>query len=257
MNHKRTAALGAGNCFYRQESYESARKWLDLHIKFARNENNQDLYTAYFFLGKTYKGLGNSESACTALQYALNKQLPDAQYIEAIAILTEEYIIQQQFVQAMSVFEQAPLSRFSQNESIEILLQKSKVLRAMGLIDKAFAILGDSDQKTTDMQLKAKICFEIGKCYIEKGNLELASKKLTESLLIAEIGPLSNEVTQELAGVYLKLGQESRTISSCSQLLNSEIPEQAKQKALKLIAAAYNQQQDYENATLALLGQWK
>lgn len=254
---QKAASLGAGRCFYEIASYESAQKWLNHHIELAKEQPDQNLYTAYLFLGKTYLALKNPKAACTALQYSLNKQLPNEQYIEAVATLTGEYINQQQFVQAMTVFEQSSISRFSQEQSIEILLLKSKLFRAMGLIDKSIAILGDSDQNVTDKQLKAKIRFEMSKCYIEKGDLELASNQLTETLAIANPGDLSNEITLELAEVCLKLGQEAQTISSCSRLLDSEISEQTKQKALNLVAAAYNQQQNYENAALALLGQWK
>jgi len=35
------------------------------------------------------------------------------------------------------------------------------------------------------------------------------------------------------------------------------VPEQKKQEILRMLAEAYNQQKNYDKATLALSGQWK
>ena len=88
------------------------------------------------------------------------------------------------------------------------------------------------------------------------GDLEFARKNLTEILLIAEPGPLSHEVSCELADVCLKLGQNSKTISICQQLLDLNPTVRIKQKALNILAGAYELQKDYNRAALALLGQW-
>jgi hypothetical protein len=67
---------------------------------------------------------------------------------------------------------------------------------------------------------------------------------------------LANEIKLSLAEVCLELGQNSQTVTVCLQLLNSEVSAQVKQKALKVLAAAYNRQKNYNDAALALLGQW-
>ena len=61
----------------------------------------------------------------------------------------------------------------------------------------------------------------------------------------------------ELADVCLKLGRGSQAVSVCLQLLESDVSEQKKQEILRMLAAAYNQQKNYDKATLALSGQWK
>jgi len=146
--------------------------------------------------------------------------------------------------------------QFTQKESIEILLVRSKILRTMGLVDKAISVLGDRAEYIPDPQLKAKVCFELAECYITKGNMELARRELTEVLIFVEPGPLAQEIAIELAGVCLKLGENSQAIYVCTQLLESGPSEQIKQKALSILASVYKQQQSYNEATLALLGQW-
>jgi len=255
------AAFGAGKCSYEIKDYDSTTKWLNRYITLARDNKNKDLYSAYFLLGKTYLALGKSEAACDAFQCALQggpSRLTREKYIETVSALVEGYIQQERFVKALDTLEDIHSSVvLSQKESIEILLLKSKTLRAIGLVDKAIAILGDRADYISDTQLNAQICFELSDCYIEKGNLNLARKKLIEVLALAELGPLSHKSALRLAEVCLQLGQSDHVISVCSQLLNSQPSEQTKQKALELMATAYNQQKNYDRAALALLGQWE
>ena len=93
-------------------------------------------------------------------------------------------------------------------------------------------------------------------CYIAKGDLDFAHKKLTNILINAAPGSLANEITLRLAEVCLDLGQTSQTVTVCLQLLDSDVSTQIKQKALKVLATAYNQQKNFNDAALALLGQW-
>jgi len=126
----------------------------------------------------------------------------------------------------------------------------------MGLADNAIAALGDRAEYISDSQLKAEVSFELTKCHIAKGNLELARSSLTEILVLVAPGPLAHKITLELADVCLKLGQNSQAISICSRLLDSDPSSQIKQKALSILAAAYNRQKNYDRAALALLGRW-
>jgi tetratricopeptide (TPR) repeat protein len=254
------AALGAGECSYRLGDYESAERWLSRYVGLAKDNQSKDLYSAYLFLGKTYLALKNPEAAYNAFQYALQgvpSYLTKEEYLESIPALIEVYMQQGHFVGALDLLENIYSLTLSPKESVGILLLKSRVFRTMGLVDKAVAILGDKTEYITDTQLKAEIDFQLCECYIEKGDLNFAYKKLTEILVLAKSGPLIYEATLRLGEVCLKLDQSSQTISVCLQLLDLQPSEQIKQKALKLLAMAYNQKENYDKAALALLGQWK
>jgi len=252
------SALGAGRCFYEEKDYETAAKWLTRYTTdcLARDYTGRDLYWACFLLGKTNLALGKPEAACDAFQYALAGQLSTEEYVETISALVETQIQQGHFVEALDVLENTHSVAFSKKESINILLLRSKTLRAMGLVDKAIAALGDRAQYLLDPQLKARTSFELTKCYIAKGDLELARRNLAEILVLVEPGPLAHEVGCELADVCLKLGQNSQTISICSQLLDSTLSAPIKRRALNILATAYSRQKNYDRAALALLGQW-
>ncbi|MHC4359760.1 MAG: tetratricopeptide repeat protein [Planctomycetota bacterium] len=254
------AALGAGRCYHEIKDCESTTKWLTRYVTLGRDSRNKDLYSAYFLLGKSYLALGNSEAACDAFQHAIQgglSRLTREEYIETVSALVEGYMQQGHFVQALDTLEDIHSVLLSPQESTAILLLKSKVFRAIGLVDKAIAILGDRAKLISNPQLKAKVALELADCYVNRGNFELARKELAEILIVIEPGSLVHKIALKLAAVCLKLGQNSQAASICLQLLDLEPPEQIKQKTLNLLATVYNQQKDYDRAALALLGQWK
>jgi tetratricopeptide (TPR) repeat protein len=256
LESQTVSAIGAARCFYERKDYQSAAKWLTRYIGLAGDSASKELYSAYFLLGKTNLALEKPEAACDAFQYALAGQLSREEYAETVSALVKGHIQQKHFIEALDILENIHSWRLSQKESIDMLLLRSQTLQAMGLVDKAIAALGDRAEYISDPQLKAEISFELAKCHITKGNLELARSNLTEILILVEPGPLSHKAACELADVCLKLGQNSQTISVCSQLLNLDPSAQIKQKTLNILAAAYSRQKNYDRAVLALSGRW-
>jgi len=248
------AAMGAARCLYEKKDYENSAKWLNLYINLAKDSKSSDLYLAYLLLGKTYMALGKTQQSCEALRCALAGELPKEEYVETISALVNGYMEQEDFVAAFDLLENAHSATFSEKESTEILLLRSKLMRTMGLVDKAIAAIGDKEEFTSDSQLKAKISFELSKCHIAKGNLEQAHKNLTEILTCVEAGPLAHEIAIELADVCLKIGQNAQTISVCQQVLNLGPSAQIEQKAMNIMATAYKRQKNYDKAASALLG---
>lgn len=256
LESQTAAALGAGRCFYEKKDHQGAAKWLTRYISLATDRTSRDLYLAYLLLAKTNLALGKHRQAADAFQYALKGRLSTEQYVETVSALVEAQIQQEHFVQALDILENLRARHLSQKQSIQILLLRSKTLRAMGLVDKAIAVLADMAQYLSDTRLKARVSFELTKCYIAKGDFSRAQRSSTESLALVEPGPFAHEIALELANVCLKLGQNYQTISICSQLLDSGPADSIKQKTLYLLATAYSRQKNYDSATLALLDRY-
>ena len=123
----------------------------------------------------------------------------------------------------------------------------------MGLMAKAITVLDDQAEYISDPQLKAEILFEIANCYITQGQLQLAHEELTNLLLVVKPGPLAYRIAIRLAEICSMLGLDSQVISVCTQLMDSDVPEQTRKKATVILAMAHNGQQDYDSAALALL----
>jgi tetratricopeptide (TPR) repeat protein len=207
-------------------------------------------------LGKVNLALGKLKQACDAFTSALAGQLTKEQQMAAGSGLVQAYVQQEDLVEALAVLENARSWQLSEEEGAQMLLLEADVLRSMGLVDKAIAMLGDRAEYWPETQLRARLSFELAKCYIAKGDLQLARRNLSEILVLAEPGSLSNEVALELADVSLKLGQDSQTVAICRHVLNTELSAPAKQRALALLAQAYRRQGDYDKAARALSGQW-
>jgi len=254
---KTASAMGAAGCLYETKEYEQAAKWLTRFIDLAGSEENKNLYSAYFLLGQSNLAMGKYQQACDAFQYALEEQSSREQYVEAIASLVKGYIEQKYFVEALDTLESVRSVALSKEQSVEMLLLKCRIFRMLGLVDTAIVSLRDRAEYISDPQLNAKMFFELAQCHIAKGNLESARSGLSEILSAVEAGPLAQETAMELADVCLKLERGSQTVSVCLQLLESDVSEQKKQEILRMLAEAYNQQKNYDKATLALSGQWK
>jgi tetratricopeptide (TPR) repeat protein len=253
------SAFGAGRCFYEQKDYEAAAKWMTRHIELGKMRKSKKLYSSCLLLGKSNLAMGQTQQACDAFEAALSgpaELLSGREYAEALSSLAEAKIQQVEFIEALAILENTRDWRLSAEESMKLLLLKSRVLRDMGLVNEAVAAIGDRAQYTLDPQAKASISLELAKCYSAKGSLQQARRELSEILIIVEPGTLAHEIALELADVCLKLGHSSQTISVCSQLLDLRPTEAMKQKALNILAAAYTQRKDYDRAALALLGRW-
>lgn len=257
LESKTASALRAAECFYETESYKNAAKWLIRYIKLAGGDKNNNLYSAYFLLGKTYLALGQYQQACDAFQYALTEQNSREQYIEAIKAMVEGHIKQGNLTEALNALESVRSVSLSQEQSVEMLVLKSRILRMLGLVDTAIVSLRDRMEYVSVPHLKASISFELAQCHIAKGNLEHASSYLIDVLGDIEPGPLAHRAALELAKVCLKLDQNSQAISVCLQLLDSNPSAQIRKKTLRVLATAYNRQKNYDKAALALSGQWK
>jgi tetratricopeptide (TPR) repeat protein len=254
---KTASAIGAARCLYEIKEYEEAAKWLTRYIDLAGADGSNNLYSAYFLLGQSNLTLGKYQQACDAFKYALQEQSSREQYVGAVTSLVESHIEQEHFVEALDTLESVRSVALSKEQSVEMLLLKCRILRMLGLLDAAIVTLRDRAEYISDPQLKVKISFELAQCHIAKGNLESARDSLSEILGIVEPGPLAEQAAMELADVCLKLGRGSQAVSVCLQLLESGVSEQKKQEILRMLAAAYNQQKNYNKATLALSGWWK
>ena len=253
---KTKSAFGAAVCFYQIEAYQDAIMWLNRYIEIAKSDSSNYLYSAYYLMGKANQALGNYEQASVAFQNALTEQTSREQYVEAVKALVQGQIKQENFVEALYTLENARSVALSEEQSVDMLLLKSTIYRLLGLVDTAIESLSNRVEFVNDRQLKIKITFELAQCYLADGDLELARSNFSEVLRTVEPGPLAEETAIELADVCMKLGKSSQSISVCSQLLDSELTPQTKQKARKILADAYNQQKDYDKAARVLSNQW-
>jgi tetratricopeptide (TPR) repeat protein len=255
-----SASFSLGVCLFEEKEYEESIKWLTRYLNLAKNPDlsgDENFYRAYLLIGKAYLCLDKADQACSAFQYALAGKHSPEEYILIISALVDSFIARDKLVEALAVLDGAEAWRLSQKENVQILLLKARVLRQMGLVDRAILLIGDRSDYVSDRQLKAQILFELANCYKADGRLELARRNLSDILTIAEKGELFDNAAIELADVCRKQGRNSEAVSVCIQMLNAQPKDDVKKKVLSILADAYRSQKDYDKALLALMGKWK
>ncbi|MBN1974895.1 MAG: tetratricopeptide repeat protein [Sedimentisphaerales bacterium] len=246
------SALGAGHCFYQAQVYEDAEIWFNRYISISGGKNKDELYSAYFLLGKTYFELKKYQQACDSFQFAITEQSSREQYIEAVKALVQSYIEKEDFIKALDALENTRSISLSQQQFVEMLIQKSTIYRNLGLLDTAIDLLKDRSDFVTERQLNAEISLELANCYLANNDLEMGRSYLSEVLRVAEPGEMAQKAAKKMAEVCLELGHSSQVISICRQLLDSNISGSLKSDVTKILAQALNQEKKFEEAALVL-----
>lgn len=254
------AAFGAGRSSYAVGDYQDAEKWLTTYVSAVSNTPSAQLYQAYIYLVRTYLALNKTDSAGSIMNIAMqgaSKYLQKEEYIDIVPSMVDAYMKQGSYVQAVNLISTLDAATLTQEESVQLLILKSRLFRAMGLIDKALNVFGDRIEYTYDKQLRAEIYFELSNSYVESGDYSTAGKLLGEVVVLTKPGRLMYEASLNLADVCLRQANAEQAITVCRKLLQLEPQADVKQKALELLAAAYKQNKNYDSAALALMGQWK
>lgn len=249
------SSLGAGRCAYEVGDFERTAQWLNRYVSLVRDQSQPEFHAACLLLGKAYLALHKPQQAHVALKLALKGDLSRQQYVETVGVLVRAYIEQNQLVEALHMLETTNGWQLSQQESIELLLLRSQVLRLIGLTDKAASLLQEKGQFLPNPDLKARVALELAACQISNGALESARKTLSDAFAMAEPGPQAQQIGRELARTCLRLGQAGQAISVCSQLLERGTVAD-RPPVLDLLAEAYRKQGQYDRAMAIMLNQY-
>ncbi|MBN2588245.1 MAG: hypothetical protein JXA96_00150 [Sedimentisphaerales bacterium] len=250
------ATFRAAKCFYQAQAYDDAEIWFNMYINLSGVKNKDELFSAYFLLGKTCLELKKYEQACDSFQFAITEKSSREQYIEAVKALVQGYIEKGDFIKALDALENTRSVSLSQKQFVEMLIQRSMVYRNLGLFETAIDLLKDRSDLVTENQLNAEISLEMANCYLANNNLDKGRSCLSEVIRLAEPGEFSQKAAKMMAQVCLELGYSSQAVSVCRQLLDTDVSDDNLKSEVKVILAqALNQEKKYEEAALVLSAQ--
>ena len=252
---QKQATFGLGKCFFETQSYEGAKEWLGQTIKLIDNPTDERLCPAYFMLGKSEIELRNYKEASAALRKALEGLESKEEYIRIILCLVKTERGQQNFVAALNILENVPVSQLSQEYACEMLIAKAQILREIGITDTAISLLRRKIEFIADSELRAKLSFELAKCYYHSGDLRIARKEVTDAIAGLPAGLLSQQAKLFLADTAIQLGEYEQAKQVCLQFLNQAgYDEQNRNEALDLLGRAYANMDKPDKAALAYAG---
>lgn len=251
------AAFAAGKLFYDDQNYADAEKWLSLYIDLVKDKQAENLNQACLVLGKIWSISNKPKVACEALQVALQGRLSQQDYVETVTALVNSYMAQERFVEAISVLNDTASRQLVPADSVQILLLKSRAFRGVGLTERAIGLLTEREAYVIDDVLKNQIRYELSDCYIERNQMNLAYRTLSKILEETGDTDLGYQVACRLTDVCVRLGMDAQALSVGSQLLNMDPPDAIKNETLRLLAAVYRRQNNYDLAAMVLMGQWK
>ncbi|HNS20015.1 MAG TPA: tetratricopeptide repeat protein [Sedimentisphaerales bacterium] len=250
-----SSALGAGRCFHEMGNSEETARWLNRYVTLVRDQGRPEFHSACLLLGKAYLAQHKPQQAHAALNLAIKGNLSREQYVETVAVLVRAYIEQGLLLEALETIEGTAGWQLSQQESIDLLLLRVQILRSIGLVNKAIALLQEKGQFLPSPELKGAVALELAACYYDNDDIESARKTLSDAFALVGPGPQAQQIGRELARMCLRLGQMNQAISVCSQLLEHASARE-RPPVLTLLAEAHRRQGQYDRAMAAVLNQY-
>lgn len=247
------SAKGAGMCFLNLKDFENADKWLSLCVGF-EDRVDMDYAPVYFSLGKAKVETGDYDQAAIALKNSLIGDLPAEEIVNILIHLAVVQTKQGNFVKAMDTVESIDTENLSQEMVVETLLTKSYILRQSQLPENAIPIIRQRLAYLADNVLRSRMCFELAKCYMTRGDYQGARDELINALEDIAPGQLANDISFELAGVYYVLGDDGRCVELCNMLLNKEIETKTKTNVYRLLGDSYTRMEKFDMAAMAYAG---
>jgi tetratricopeptide (TPR) repeat protein len=249
-----SASLGAGRALYEQGKYEPAVKWLGDHILLSAGGKKGDLSQAYLLLNRCYALLGETKKAILASQSVLATDPTPSERMEACLSLASAWRSTGDLPRALGasfkVFREAP----SGLQKYQSMLMIAGIYRQMGLSDKGATFINANMMKVSDRQMRAMLRIEQARCYRDAGRLTNAYDILIQAPEMLSPGRDAREAACDLGEVCLQIGRPAQAIIVALAVLKGSPTGFHSKRARKVLADAYLEQKDYENAAATLSG---
>jgi tetratricopeptide (TPR) repeat protein len=249
------AAYGIGRCAYELGDLTEAQKWLSQAIDLTTDPEDMRLGTGYTLLGRVCTQQGDYETASRAFRAALEKRLSGQEYFETTVNLIQSKISQNQYMEAIEILDSIPEPQLNQEQTCEVMLIRSQILRDIDLTDSAISLLRRRVQFIAEADLRAKLSVELARCYLEMGDLDIAEKELSDAIYDLEGKVEIQQAMILLADVIYRRGRLARAEELCRQILAQEgLDGQVRSEVFILLGRLYEDQQRPDQAALAYAG---
>lgn len=251
---KSDAAYGAAVSKFYLKDYKSSEEWFDRCFKSLTDPPSIDVYKAYYFLAKTRFNLGKYSQAVAAYKYALAGDLTKEEFSKIVIEITETLVEKGEITDAANLIENVPESSLQPRQQCEVVIARARIFKAMSLPGHGISILKQKIEYTADYQLRSKLMLELGRCYLDAGEIEKAYDEIAAAITDMPVGDLLMVANNELAEICLKMGKVKDAVDICLGILNSPNTKVIRGQTCKILGRAYKKQNKYDKAARAFAG---
>jgi len=248
------AAFGAGKGYWLQGEHADAVTWLQRYRKAAVGVRDPNRAEAEYLLGQSLLALGQTTEAQAALRRAMQAEAEPALAADILLALAGSLAEAADYAEALALLARidpaaAPAERVDRATLLEV-----RVLRAMGLPDRATRALMDRRPKAASPRTAIEMEIALARCCVDLDRLDDARRLLETVVAHLEPGPLAQAAWADLAEVHLSAGRTAEAITAARRVLDESANADLRRQALDTLGRAYLQSNDYDRAALAFAG---
>lgn len=251
---RKAASAGAGRCYLQMKKYDEASPWLARHAALLKQPNPRDYAEAYFLLARSEAARKNYPMAVQAYRRGLAGRPPAETRIPALLDLVSVHIRQEDFLSAIGVLNHLRRETLTKEQEARQAVLTSRVLRALGLTEKARSVLRLQLSVTENPLLRARVGLELARCHRDLEDYEAARQLLTEILPLLREESSLWPTQLLLAKICLKLEEPDQAIRAAQPVRDSAASERLRRRASRILGEALLMKKEYEKAALALTG---
>ena len=247
-------AFGAGKAYHLLGRHDEAVKWLERYRLVARGMPHADRAEAEYRLGASLLALAEPDRGQAALRRA--RAADPAQPLRADVTLTlaESLGDTSAYPEALALVARVPDEGAPAAKVDEAVLLEARLLRRMGLADRAVRALARQRDEASSEEATVRIDMELAHCYVALDQPDEARRLLDVAVARLEPGPIAQAATADLAELHLADGRTRQAATLARSLLARSPGETIRRRALGILGRAYLAAQDYERAALAFSG---
>jgi TolA-binding protein len=253
-SHRRSA-FGLGRCAFELGQFEESSKWLAETLSLIADKSDNRFGPTCVMLGRSYIQSKQFTEASKVLRYALGGKMADQEYVQIMLELAESEMKQEQYVNALSILESIPEERFSQEDSVAVMLVRARLYRQIDVPATAISLLRRKIQFIAESRLRALLSLELAECYLQNSELTQARNELNEAMPYLPAGFETQRAGFLLARIAYLRKDSDQAKSLCLEVLKLDVQDEPlRRQVYDLLGEIYTAEKAYDRAALAYAG---
>lgn len=257
VSSRREACMGAGRCYDRLKKPAEATKWFARYAAMIKEPNPRDYVDAYFMMARSETRQGHYDMAVQAYHRGLAGSPAAETRIPALMELVSVHLKREDFISAIGVLNHLRTETLTKQQQCRQAVLTSRVLRELGLLEKARSVLKLQLSGTDSPTLRARVGVELAQCHMSAEDYDSAQRLLTEILPLLQDEKSLWLAEVLLADVCLKMGESDRAIRVAKKVCDSTASTELQRRAGRILGEAYLRNKEYDKAALAFSGMKK